>query len=92
MHIVPNDFEIPVNGILGKDFLKAFECNIDYATMSLTFSCPDSAVIIDILQGSDDDTLVIPPRCEVKRHLKENFIKRRPSSTACGGLFWRHDI
>lgn len=59
VHVVPNNFEIPVNGFLGKDFLKAFECNIDYATMSLTISLPDEEVIIEILEGPDKSVLVI---------------------------------
>lgn len=29
VHVVPHDFEIPSCGILGRDFLKRFDCNID---------------------------------------------------------------
>lgn len=70
VHIVPESFEIPVSGILGKDFLKAFECNIDYSTMTLTVNTQDASIIVNIFEGPDKDSLVIPPRCEVIRHFK----------------------
>lgn len=70
VHVVPDDFEIPVSGILGKDFLKTFNCNIDYTTMSLTVNTPNSSVTLTIFEGPDKDNLIIPPRCEVIRHFK----------------------
>lgn len=35
-HLVANDFLIPSNGIIGKDFIKRFKCLIDYGQMSIT--------------------------------------------------------
>lgn len=70
VHVVPDTFEIPVDGMLGKDFLKAFECNIDYATMTLTVNLHDVSITVNIFEGPDNNTLVIPPRCEVIRHFK----------------------
>lgn len=36
IHIVPDNFPIPSNGILGKDFIKIHLCLIDYGEMTLT--------------------------------------------------------
>lgn len=36
VHVVPDDFQIPAHGILGKDFLKIHKCLIDYNSMTLT--------------------------------------------------------
>lgn len=70
VHVVPDSFEIPVNGILGKDFLKLFNCSIDYASMTLTINTSDGFVVINIFEGPDKNSLVIPPRAEVIRHFK----------------------
>lgn len=35
IHVVPDNFPIPSNGILGKDFLKRHHCLIDYGEMTL---------------------------------------------------------
>ncbi|WP_331035211.1 reverse transcriptase domain-containing protein [Lactovum miscens] len=70
VHVVPDNFEIPVSGILGKDFLKDFNCNIDYSTMTLTVTTSNCTVVLNIFEGPDKDSLIIPPRCEVVRHFK----------------------
>jgi len=70
VHVVPDEFAIPVSGILGKDFLKNFQCNIDYATMTLTITVNNDIVTLNIWEGPEENTIVIPPRCEVIRHFK----------------------
>lgn len=76
-HIVPDDFFIPSNGIIGKDFLKRFKCLIDYGAMTLQI-CKTNApiVIIEIKSEVLPGVSVIPPRCETFRifHIKsESF-------------------
>lgn len=34
-HVVPDSFNIPADGIIGKDFNRCFRCKIDYDDMSL---------------------------------------------------------
>lgn len=41
-HTVADDFPIPSNGIIGKDFIKRFKCLIDYGEMQLTIRKVDS--------------------------------------------------
>lgn len=36
VHIVPDDFQIPAHGIIGKDFLKKHKCQINYENMTFT--------------------------------------------------------
>lgn len=36
VHLVPDSFPIPTDGIIGKDFLRRFHCNISYYDMTFT--------------------------------------------------------
>lgn len=72
-HIVPDAFNIDSDGIIGKDFLVAYRCNIDYSKM--IFSVPTKrrcANVLKLSNSSGDDMFVIPPRCEVIRQFKVN--------------------
>lgn len=62
--VVPDHFHIPSDGILGKDFLKRFKCNIDYDTMSLTFYVGNRLIILPISEGPREHTIVLPARSE----------------------------
>lgn len=64
-HVVPEEFYIPSDGILGKDFIKNFKCHLDYNKMTLSFSLNNEKIIIPILQGPEQDTIILPARCEV---------------------------
>lgn len=66
-HIVPDEFNIPSDGILGKDFLKNYNCRIDYMNMTLTIFTSNGKIILNILEGPDENSIVIPPRSEVIR-------------------------
>lgn len=66
-HIVSNDFNIPSDGILGKDFVKTHLCENSYRHMTLTVPVFNEDIIIPILQGPEQDTIVLPARCEVIR-------------------------
>lgn len=74
-HLVSDDFLIPSNGIIGKDFLKRFKCLIDYADMSLTIRKSNAPIVVipiksELLPGVS----AIPPRCETFRifHIKSD--------------------
>lgn len=36
-HVVPSDFGIPSDGIIGKDFIKLHRCNLDYHSGTMNF-------------------------------------------------------
>jgi hypothetical protein len=67
LHVVPNTFDIPVDGIIGRDFLKEFNANINYENMVLTLNVNNYKVDIPITDESNDDCIVIPGRSEFIR-------------------------
>lgn len=69
-HVVPDDFAIPSNGILGKDFIKKFKCVLDYGSMKFTMRLSNKSISIPIQSGILDNELTIPPRTEVFRIFK----------------------
>lgn len=75
LHIVSDDFRIPVQGILGKDFLQFHECLIDYSDMSLTIR-PNGHEPIKVAIQSEirSGVTVLPPKSETFKmfHLKSN--------------------
>lgn len=73
-HVVDNDFPIPSHGILGKDFIQKFKCNLDYGDMNFTIKTEKHTIIIPINFGPTNDNIAIPQRCEVFRIFKiKNF-------------------
>ena len=72
-HVVNDSFNIPSDGILGKDFIKGVKCNISYENMTISFYLGNKLVTIDILSGPINNTVVLPPRSESIRkfNLKE---------------------
>lgn len=75
LHVVPNSFHIPSDGILGKDFMKKYKCNIDYESMLLTFYLNEQLITVPILEGPHDNVIVLPARSEIIRKfdLKKKF-------------------
>lgn len=73
-HVVNDDFNIPANGILGKDFLKDNKCQINYENMILTISVQNERMEIPILNGTKNFSCIIPPRCEVYRIFHLNHV------------------
>lgn len=67
-HIVPEEFNIPVDGILGRDFLHRHNCIINYNNNTLTVN---NQVSVPILEGPGE-TIIIPPRSETIRRLHVN--------------------
>lgn len=72
LHVVPDEFNIGADGILGKDFLKNYRCIINYEDMTLTLLINGEQIVIPLHSGPDTDTIVIPARCEVVRQIKLN--------------------
>lgn len=48
-HVVPNKFNIGTSGLLGKDFLKSYECEISYRKMTLNFIYNDQKFTLPIV-------------------------------------------
>jgi RNase H-like domain found in reverse transcriptase/Reverse transcriptase (RNA-dependent DNA polymerase)/Integrase zinc binding domain/Retroviral aspartyl protease len=67
--IVDQNFPIPSDAILGRDFLTKFSCKLDYSNWSLNLTFNNRNITIPILQSPEDDVIFIPPRCEVFRHI-----------------------
>lgn len=82
LHVVSNDFNIPSDGILGKDFLRDNKCRIDYENMDITIFVREARLQIPILQGPKNFTCIIPPRCEVYRMFNLHGI-REPMFVDC---------
>lgn len=65
IHVVPDDFPMPANGILGRDFIKRFHCLIDYGDMTFTIrpnGVPSAKT--NILSEIAPNTAVAPPNSE----------------------------
>lgn len=73
-HLVSDDFLIPSNGLIGKDFLKRFKCLVDYGEMSVTMRKTTTNEVIKIPIQSEllDGVSALPPRCETFKvfHIK----------------------
>lgn len=67
IHVVPEEFNIPSDGIIGKDFMKRFRCSLSYEDMTFRFYLEGKLVVIPILEGPEEDTMVLPIRSEVIR-------------------------
>lgn len=64
--LINEDFPIPTDGILGRDFLTKFRCTINYDSWLLTVFNAGTEIEFTI-QDSLSGYFVMPPRCEVLR-------------------------
>lgn len=71
LHVVPEHFDIPVPGIIGRDFMRLFQCKLDYNNNTLTIRLDHESVRIPIHEGPDEHSLIIPARSEVIRKLNK---------------------
>ena len=62
-----DEFDVPSDGILGKDFLKRYRCGICLDNYSLFIRAHNDTLKVPILEGPDEDTIVLPARCESVR-------------------------
>lgn len=70
-YVVDDDIPIPVDGLLGRVFLKGFKSAVDYRDNVLRLRL-DREVDIPLLDDDEFD-LVLPPRSEVIRSIKTNI-------------------
>lgn len=54
-HVVPNEFNIPSDGIIGRDFNKYFNCKIDYADMTIRNS--QNNIVVPIISEPSSNKL-----------------------------------
>lgn len=73
-HTVNDSINLPSDGILGKDFIKGYQCDLNYRDMTCSFVLNGTRVTIPILQGPEQETLVLPARSEVVRKINFNEI------------------
>lgn len=66
-HIVPDSFDIPTEGIIGRDFCKLYKCNIDYDLSIFTIRTYLGIVELNLRTGFGDDEIILPPRAEAFR-------------------------
>lgn len=64
-HVVDRNFPIPSNGIMGKDFIQKYMCQIDYYDMTFTIRKEKYEIKTKIMLGPNEDEIAIPPRCEI---------------------------
>ena len=67
-HIVDNNFPIPTDGILGRDFLTKYRCKIDFDPWLLTLTTDQQEIAIPI-EDNFKQTLYLPARHEVTRYV-----------------------
>lgn len=75
LHVVPDDINLPSDGLLGRDFLKKYKCNIDYDEMTISMNYFDNFIRVPILNSPSGDCIVLPARAEVYRVLNLNVEK-----------------
>lgn len=76
-NIVPQDFPIPTNGLIGKDFLQCYSCILDYGTNAFTIRTKFGETKLDMNRSANQ--IFLPPRCEVYRIFKIEQIKSFPA-------------
>lgn len=67
-HIVDESFPIPTDGILGIDFIRRFNCRLDFSKNELELNPSDFSFTIPLLD-SGTEKFLIPARCELVRQL-----------------------
>lgn len=72
--MVPDEFNIPSDGIIGRDFNKYFMCKIDYSNMTFTVCTEDDTnIVIPNISEPQTNTISPPAHCETFRmfHLEK---------------------
>lgn len=92
LHIVKNDFPIPTDGILGRDFFTAYKCQINYDSWILHIGTANASLpIVDNLHGK----FIIPPRCEIIKQVRIPTIPEPMVAVAqeiTPGIFYANSI
>lgn len=66
-HIMPNYYNIPSDGILGKDFINMYSCILDYGEHTFTIRTHLGDLIIPMHLYTKNNEIVLPARSEVTR-------------------------
>lgn len=75
--VVTKNFPIQTDGILGRDFLAKYGCNICLKTWLLTFELDNQLFELPI-EDKYNGNLVIPPRCQIIKQV--NFVNINENS------------
>lgn len=70
LHVVPDDFCINSDGIIGRDFMKENNCVINYRNMTLEFEYENKSIKIEIENGPLHNHCTVPSYSEVYRICK----------------------
>ena len=93
-HVVADNFPVPVDGIIGADFLKQHEAKIDLETSRLQVKIENKYVNIPITGQENQEILLIPKRCEstywiTSKHNTDRVFER---TELCEGVFMSGSI
>lgn len=69
-HVMPNHFNIPSDGIIGRDFNKLYNCVLDYGTQEYTIRTEKGDAVIPVKIHTTNNDLTLPPRAETTRIFK----------------------
>lgn len=69
-YIMPDSLAIPNDGIIGKDFIKLYNCILDYADLSFTIRTTAYGDFTVPINHEIADGVTIPARCETTRFFK----------------------
>lgn len=72
--MVDSNFPICTDGILGRDFLSFYKCNLNYDTWILSFNYNDDEINVTI-EDNIDDGFLLPEQCEVIRRVPNSRIE-----------------
>lgn len=74
-HVVSEKFPIPSHALIGKEFLKAKKCIIDYESMNLTIRVNNTTISIPIKSELLRGLSALPPRSESFKifHIKQQL-------------------
>lgn len=77
IQLVSNDIPLSTDGILGRDFLSKYKCNVDYDRYILTFNLNSENITIPIHDSSFKIIqVVVPKRSEIILPLTINLCER----------------
>lgn len=80
-HVVSDEFDIPSDGILGRDFLHLYNCTLCYYKNNFVIRTCYENITIELSNGLSEDEFILPPRsevfriCKVKAEKFPSFIK-----------------
>lgn len=89
-HLVPKEFPIQTDGILGRDFLAANRCKIDYESWLLHFDLGNVSVSVPI-EDNFQNGFILPQRSETIRRLTNKTYKSEMvvhAKEIQSGIFW----